>query len=246
MKISIPTDFCFKLQQLFQALFIPGCSSGPELPPLRLKDTKVPRKKKYFFFGGEQAVKTRSSAKSERARKAAKEERKKVIKKKQEQNAAKQKEEERLRKEAGVVAEVRKKRPNNISIKGTEKVDSTILKVLGKSPKSKVAAVAKSRGKREASKVVPQEEKFSRKIIHEKMQERKKRSKSPVLPCVDLGPDLDADGPYFGNADGAMALVWPLGPDCSEPGSGEAGALSIQAPMEPMPPCMELFQVRQK
>ena len=215
-----------------------------------MKCAKVSRNKKYFYWGGEQALKQGSSAKSERARKAAREERKKVIQKKQEQNAAKQKEEERLRKEAGVVAEVRKKRPNNISIKGTEKVDSTILKVLGKSPKSKVAAVAKSRGKREASKVVPQEKKssrISRKIIHEKMQERKKRSKSPVLPCVDLGPDLDADGPHFGNADGAMALVWPLGPDCSEPGSGdEAWALPIQAPLEPMPPCLELFQVRQK
>ena len=205
-------------------------------------------------------MKTRSSAKSERARKAARKERRKMTMDKQEQNTARQKEEGRLRREAGVVAEVRKKRPNKISLKGTEKVDSTILKVLGKTPKSKVTALA--RGKREASKVVAQEERssrISRKIIHEKMQERK-RSKLPkknsvekkqpvcqVLPCVDLGPDLDADGPHFGNADGAVALVWPLGPDCSEPGSGdEAWALPIQAPLEPMPPCTELFQVRQK
>ena len=207
-------------------------------------------------------MKTRSSAKSERARKAAREEKRLKMTDKQEQNAAVQKEKERLRREAGVVAEVRKKRPNKISLKGTEKVDSTILKVLGKSPKSKVTALAKGRGKREAPKVVAQEERssrISRKIIHEKMQERK-RSKLPkknsvekkqpvyqVLPCVDLGPDLDADGPHFGNADGAVALVWPLGPDCSEPGSGdEAWALPIQAPLEPIPPCTELFQVRQK
>ena len=215
-----------------------------------MKAAKVSRNKKYFFWGGEQAQKQGSSAKSERARKAARKEKKLKMTDKQEQNTARQKEEGRLRREAGVVAEVRKKRPNKISMKGTEKVDSTILKVLGKSPKSKVTAVAKGRGKREASKVVAQEERssrISRKIIHEKMQERKKRSKLPVLPCVDLGPDLDADGPHFGNADGAMALVWPLGPDCSEPGSGdEAWALPIQAPLEPMPPCLELFQVRQK
>ena len=195
-------------------------------------------------------MKTRSSAKSERARKAARAEKKLKMEEKQEQNTAVQKEKERLRKEAGVVAEVRKRRPNKLRMKGTEMVDSTILKVLGKSPKSKVTAVAKGRRKREALKVVAQEEKgsrISRKITHEKMQERKKRSKSPVLPCVDLGPDLDADGQHFGNADGAMALVWPLGPDCSEPGSGdEAWALPIQAPPEPMPPCLELFQVRQK
>ena len=208
-------------------------------------------------------MKKRSSAKSERARKAARKERRKTTMDKQEQNTARQKEEGRLRREAGVIAEVRKKRPNKISLKGTEKVDSTILKVLGKSPKSKVTPVAKGRGKSEAPKVVAQEQNFSRilrKITHEKMQERKNRLKLPekktvekkqpvcqVLPCVDLGPDLDADGPHFGNADGAVALVWPLGPDCSEPGSGdEAWALPIQAPLEPMPPCTELFQVRQK
>jgi hypothetical protein len=223
----------------------------------------VSRNKKYFFFGGEQAVKTRSSAKSERARKAAKEERRKTTKRKQEQNTAMQKEEGRLRREAGVVAEVRKRRPNKLRMKGTEMVDSTILKVLGKSPKSKVTALAKGRGKREAPKVVAQEERssrISRKIIHEKMQERKKRSKLPekksvekkqpvcqVLPCVDLGPDYDAEGGNFCNDDGAVALEWPLGPDCTEPGSGdEASALPIQAPLELMPPCMELSQVRQK
>ena len=54
-------------------------------------------------------MKTRSSAKSERARKAAREEKKLKMEEKQEQNAAVQKEKERLRKEAGVVAEVRKK-----------------------------------------------------------------------------------------------------------------------------------------
>ena len=204
-------------------------------------------------------MKTRSSAKSERARKAARAEKKLKMEEKQEQNAAVQKEKERLRKEAGVVAEVRKKWPNKISMKGTEKVDSTILKVLGKSPKSKVTPVAKGRGKSEAPKVVAQEQNSSRilrKITHEKMQERKKRLKFPekktaekkqVLPCVDLGPDYDAEGGNFCNGDGAVALAWPLGPDCTEPGSGdEAWALPIQAPLELMPPCMELSQVRQK
>ena len=203
-------------------------------------------------------MKKRSSAKSERARKAARKERRKTTMDKQEQNTARQKEEGRLRREAGVV-EVRKKRPNKISMKGTEKVDSTILKVLGKSPKSKVTLVAKGRCKSEASKVVAQEQNSSRilrKITHEKMQERKKRLKFPekktaekkqVLPCVDLGPDYDAEGGNFCNGDGAVALAWPLGPDCTEPGSGdEASALPIQAPLELMPPCMELFQVRQK
>ena len=208
-------------------------------------------------------MKTRSSAKSERARKAAREVKKLKMTDKQEQNTARQKEEGRLRREAGVVAEVKKKRPNKISMKGTEKVDSTILKVLGKSPKSKVTLVAKGRCKSEAPKVVAQEQNSSRilrKITHEKMQERKNRLKLPekktvekkqpvcqVLPCVDLGPDYDAEGGNFCNGDGAVALAWPLGPDCTEPGSDdEAWALPIQAPLELMPPCMELSQVRQK
>ena len=132
-------------------------------------------------------MKTRSSTKSERARKAAREERRKTTKHKQEQNTAMQKEEGRLRREAGVVAEVRKRRPNKLRMKGTEMVDSTILKVLGKSPKSKVTALAKGRGKREAPKVVAQEERssrISRKIIHEKMQERKMFSLFVHIWCL--------------------------------------------------------------
>ena len=69
-------------------------------------------------------------------------------------------------------------------------VDSTILKILGRTPKSKVTS--KGRDKREAATVVAPEKKsvpILRKIIHEKMQERKKKPKlSAVKPLVTKLP----------------------------------------------------------
>ena len=64
-------------------------------------------------------------------------------------------------------------------------VDSTILKILGRTPKSQVTT--KGRGKREAPPVVAPKKKsvpILRKITHEKMQERKKKSKLPATATL--------------------------------------------------------------
>ena len=58
--------------------------------------------------------------------------------------------------------------------------------------------------------------------------------------AFDLGADYEAEGGHFGQGDGAVALAWPLGPDCD--GTAEQ-PLSIQTPLEPAPPCN---QVRRK
>ena len=58
--------------------------------------------------------------------------------------------------------------------------------------------------------------------------------------AFDLGADYEAEGGHFGQGDGAVALAWPLGPDCD--GTAEQ-PLSIQTPLEPVPPCN---QVRRK
>ena len=52
-----------------------------------------------------------------------------------------------------------------------------------------------------------------------------------VFSIVDVGPDYGADGGLYSSGDGAAELAWPL---------------SIQAPLEPMPPCMEFYQVRKE
>ena len=49
------------------------------------------------------------------------------------------------------------------------------------------------------------------------------------VPIVDIGPDYEAEGRHCSSGDGAEEMSWPL---------------PIQAPLEPMPPCMEFYQVR--
>ena len=185
---------------------IPGRFFGPELQPLRVKGTRAPREKKYFFWGGEQSLKKRfsakSSAKSERARKVRMEERERKMREKQKECAAKQKEcaarrkeEERLREEARGDAEVEEaasfdERPISKPKNGRNEaalVDSTILKILGRTPKSKVTP--KGIVKREVPKVVAPAKKsvpILRKIIHEKMQERKKKPKLPATKPLEM------------------------------------------------------------
>ena len=52
-----------------------------------------------------------------------------------------------------------------------------------------------------------------------------------LVPIVDVGPDYEADGGLCGSGEGASELAWPL---------------PIQAPLEPMPPCMQFYQVRRQ
>ena len=52
-----------------------------------------------------------------------------------------------------------------------------------------------------------------------------------LVPIVDVGPDYEADGGLCGSGVGASELAWPL---------------PVQAPLEPMPPCMAFYQVRRR
>ena len=54
---------------------------------------------------------------------------------------------------------------------------------------------------------------------------------SKLVPIADVGPDFEADGGVCSSGDGAAELPWPL---------------PIQAPLEPMPPCMAFYQVRRQ
>ena len=52
-----------------------------------------------------------------------------------------------------------------------------------------------------------------------------------LVPMVDVGPDYEAEGGLCGSGVGASELAWPL---------------PVQAPLEPMPPCMAFYQVRRR
>ena len=107
----------------------PGLSFGPDLPPLKLKVTKSKRKK------------VKSRAEAERARKSARKERRERRAARLQRRAARKEEEKQRRAESGEpqVTKIRIKRDLK-SHHGTESVDITILKLLGKSHKSKKVA----------------------------------------------------------------------------------------------------------
>ena len=60
-------------------------------------------------------------------------------------------------------------------------------------------------------------------------EEQKQVKAVHEVPIVDIGPDYEAEGGHCSSGDGAEEMVWPL---------------PIQTPLEPMPPCMEFYQVR--
>ena len=61
------------------------------------------------------------------------------------------------------------------------------------------------------------------------VEEKKVEAAHQFPPMVDVGADYEADGGQCSSGDGAVEMSWPL---------------SVQAPVEPMPPCMEFYQVR--
>ena len=61
-----------------------------------------------------------------------------------------------------------------------------------------------------------------------KTEEEKQVKAVHEVPIVDIGPDYEAEGGHCSSGDGAEEMVWPL---------------PIQTPIEPMPPCMEFYQV---
>ena len=117
----------------------PGLAFGPNLPLVKLKKVKTTRKTT--------RRKAMTKSERERARKAQKLERKKKREAKLHRRAKRREEDEQLRAERGetLVAKAKPKRDPK-SHHGTESVDTTILKLLGKTRKSKkVAGKGKNR-----------------------------------------------------------------------------------------------------
>ena len=223
---------------------------GPSsAPPPKFKRTKtVAKRKTWCWSQSEQKRKVWSKAGSERQRKAKlpekKREREDMSRKKKREDLmktrAQRREEERQRKEEAGESLVAKKKAKRLltSRHGAEQVDVTILRLLGRSHKSWKKVTSKS--KKSDLKI---EELAAPKWRHGMREERQEswsaraqlRKRTPcarkLVKIVDVGADYEADGGQCSSGDGAVEMSWPL---------------PIQAPVEPMPPCMEFYQVRIK
>ena len=226
-----------------------GLVFGPcRAPTPRFKKRKTASSKAWYWSESEQKRKVWSKAGSERQRKAELPERKKkrddLSRKKKREDLLKtpeqRREEEKQRKEEARELVVRKKKAKRglKSRLGAEQVDATILRLLGRSHKSCKKVAPKS--KKSDRKV---EEAAAAKWRHGMREERREswsaraqlRKRTPcarkLVKIVDVGADYEADGGQCSSGDGAVEMSWPL---------------PIQAPVEPMPPCMEFYQVRIK
>ena len=201
-------------------------------PELQLKEVK------FKSFSPSLPSRTYSRAKNERMRKGQRNLRKKA---KEEKKA-----ERRLSKQGD--SKKRVKVVKKKVFRCMESVDAAIRKVLGKTAKTRVAA--KSRVKEEeVNKCAPGSNSSMRSIAHEARQERKVRMRGSggsraagvtlqetcdvgSLPhqvtIADVGMEEWLEAPTSCDQEGQLTLDL-TGPE--------------QSPMEPMPPCMEFFQV---
>ena len=232
----------------------PGLSFGPNLPSPKFKEVKAKRRK----------VKSRAVAEKERKNKRP--ERQKEREKWLQRRAKRRAEEKKSRAERGEPEEKKAKKGARKSNHGTEQIDATILKVLGRSRKTKtVASKPKAKkvemvapnwkhGMREEKHEVPTSKKKgikklkasqvspSKDNLHKTKTLEERQPKSDVcqvLPIVDVGPDHQADGGHSeGNGDEAEAPAWPLGSDCAAPSGGEEAAelASPQPAQNPLNP----------
>ena len=239
-------------KRMFQGL--PGLSFGPNLPSPKFKEVKARR------------MKVKSRAVAEKERKNKRPERQKEREKWLQRRAKRRAEEKKSRAERGEPEEKKAKKGARKSNLGTEQIDATILKVLGRSRKTKkVASKPKAEkvevvgpkwrhGMREekhevctgrkkginklkASQVSPSKDNLDK---TKTLEERQLKSDvCQVLPIVDVGPDHQADGGHSeGNGDEAEAPAWPLGSDCAAPSGGEEAAelASPQPAQNPLNP----------
>ena len=198
-------------------------------PELQLKEVK------FKFFSPSLPSRTYSRAKNERTRKGQRNLRKKE---KEEKKA-----ERRLTKKGDAKKKVKvvKRKVSRCM----ESVDSAIRKVLGKTAKTRVAAKSRVKGE-EVNKCAPGSNSSMRSIAHEARQVRKVKMRgsggsraalvtwqeTACLPdqvtISDVGREEWLEAPTSCDQDGQLTLDL-TGPE--------------QSPMEPMPPCMEFFQV---
>ena len=213
-------------------------------------------------------VKSRAAAEKERknTRKERQRERRRERDARLQRRAKRREEEKKSRAERGEPDRKKVKRSVRRSSHGTEEVDAIILKVLGRSRKTKKAASMPKAGKVEmvgpkwrhgmreekhevctgrkkginklkASQVSPSKDNLDK---TKTLEERQLKSDvCQVLPIVDVGPDHQADGGHSeGNGDEAEAPAWPLGSDCAAPSGGEEAAelASPQPAQNPLNP----------
>ena len=211
-------------------LFGPDFQAGPnrlDLPP-KFKKTKGKTKKK---VKSRSKGEPRSKVQRERKREEKKNRREEKLQRRQERR-----EEEKSRRAEQGETEVRKaKRSVRKQNLCSERVDATIIKVLGRAqkrtvPKRKEKKVQKEvagpiwrHGMREERhehcQNVKIEGRRTKTVRKEQPDEKEKQSKLP--PIVDVGPD--------------QVLC-----------SSGVGAAVLASPLEPMPPCMEFYQVRRQ
>ena len=261
MKLNIFKQFVLQMPPGLNLMF------GPDpLPlPLKLKRTKTPRKK---VKSRAKAEKTRVSKRPEKQKEESRRRAERLLRR-----ANKREEEKKSMAERGEPEVLKPKKSTRKSSHGTEEVDAIILKVLGRSQKTKkvaskskvekveVAGTKWRHGMREekhevctgkklkASQVSPSKDNLDK---TKPLEERQPNSDvCQVLPIVDVGPDYQADGGHLrSNGDGAEALAWPLAPDCAAPSCGEEAAelasppLPAQNLLSPEAFCMEFYQVR--
>ena len=221
---------------------------GPS--PVKFKEVKAKRQK------------IKSRAEAERVRKSKKAARKVRREARLQRRADKREEEKQRRAEKGEreVTKTRTKRDPK-SHHGTESVDITILKLLGKSQKSKkVAGKGKASGV-EKKKVETQKwlegtkwKPGMREEPREGWQEerRLKQKKKPEVGMVleDLGSDHEADQ-HWDPHEAAGSCSQETLPDSPPTPSvfsdvPSSPTIPTHSPLEPMPPCMEFYQVRRK
>ena len=195
-------------------------------------------------------TKVKSRAKAEKERKNKRPERQKERDEWLQRRAKRREEREKSRAESGEPVKVKAKRDLRTH-HGAEQVDAAILKLLGKSHRSKKAVGKGKQGvvnkkkvdtlqgtvgtgwkpgtREEAGEGWQQERKLKQKAEAEKSKKKKKTSKltktsgiPQAVPIVDeVGPHYADDGVHCRSGDGAVELGWPLKPDYALPSSCE-------------------------
>ena len=217
---------------------IPGLG-GRDLSPLKFKRVKTAKRK----------VKTKSEM--ERARKAKRLERKNKRKARLQRRADRREEEKQRRDERGEpqVTKTRSKRRDPKSHHGTEMVDTTILKLLGKSHKSKKVAGKNKPNRVEMKKVGTQHgsegakwKPGMREEPREGWQEERKLKQQAEVESSSKKKKTTAGS--------HSQQTLPDFPPTPSPPSDVPPSPTFHpeatASIPPMPPCMEFYQVRRK
>ena len=217
---------------------LPGLKFKQELPPPKFKEVKAKRKK------------VKSRAEAERTRKSEKAERKKMRAARLQRRAARREEEKQRRAERGepLVTKTRSKRDPK-SHHGTESVDTTILKLLGKSHKSKKVAGKGKTNKVEKKKIETQQgpegtkwKPGMREEPREGWQEERKLKQQAEVESSSKKKKTTAGS--------HSQQTLPDFPPTPSPPSDVPPSPTFHpeatASIPPMPPCMEFYQVRRK